>query len=87
MMFGTCLPIKLSIVNNNNHSETSNNNNITTLDPKDWTCAVFKTSFLDLVNGEVIIDGENKLPFQIVSLEEINTPEFCLKVCKNTHSK
>ena len=68
-------------INNNNN----NNNNTIILEPKHWTCTVLGTSYLDPATGTILTDDEENNAFeegrfQIVSLEEINTQQFCLKV-------
>ena len=74
LMFGTCITVELYSINNNNPT--------TKLEPNSWTCSPFRTSWLDLLTGNVILDqNEDTETFQIESLEPINTQEFCLKVC------
>ena len=74
LMFGTCITVELYTINNNNPTMK--------LEPNSWTCSPFRTSWLDLLAGNVILDqNEDTETFQIESLEPINTQEFCLKVC------
>ena len=71
--------------NSNNINSNKKNNNTIILEPKHWTCRVLGTSYLDPATGTILTDDEENNvfgegPFQIVSLEEINTQQFCLKV-------